>query len=144
MVVVAEEVEEAVGEVAVELGADRAAILFRRAAGGVEGDDDVAEERTRAGGRERQDVRRPVLAAPGAVQAAHGGVSHHQHGQLGPLAAKRRQVPPRALAQAAHRGRAAGVLAPGVHDHGPRRSAGTSCSGAPSAGPGGDFGSWSP
>ena len=142
--VVPEQVEEAVGEVAVELGADREALLLGRAVGGVEGDDDVAEERAGAGGRKRQDVGRPVLASPGAVEAAHGGVPHHEQRHLGAVTAERRQVPARALAQPADRGRAAGVLAPGVHDHGPRRSAGTSCSVVPSAGPGGAFGSLSP
>ena len=144
LVVVAEQVEEAVGEVAVQLGADPAALLLRRAPGGVEGDDDVAEERAGTAGRERQHVGRAVLAAPGAIEAPHGGVSHHEQRQLGTVTPERGQVPVRALAQPAYRGRAAGVLAPGVNDHGPRRSAGTSCNGAPSGGPAGGFASWSP
>jgi hypothetical protein len=68
-VVVAEEVQDPVREIAIQLGVERPALLARGAARGVEGDDHVAEERAGAGGGERQDVGRAVAPAVLAVQA---------------------------------------------------------------------------
>jgi len=82
-VVVAEQVQEAVREIAVELRAQCTALLARSAACHVQGDHHVSEERARAGGGKRQHVGRAILAAPPPVEAAHRRVGHDQDGELG-------------------------------------------------------------
>jgi hypothetical protein len=135
-VVVAEEVQDPVRQVAVQLRRERASGGARRAGGGVDRHHHVAEERAARRGREREHVGGVILVPPRAVEPADGGVAHHQDRQLGVAPPERGEEAAGALAQPPRRGRAAGVLAAGVDRHGRRRSAfDTSCS-VPSAGSG--------
>ena len=131
--VVPQEVQEAVREVAVELGAEQPPLRARDAPRGVERDHDVAEKRpvVRRRVREREDIRGTVLPSPGAVEASHGGIADDEDRELRLLAPERAQVAAGALAQAPRGGGPTRVLAPGVDGHGRRRSAETSWSWAP-------------
>jgi hypothetical protein len=116
-VVVTEEVQEAVREVAVELRA-QGALAARGAARGVERDDDVAEHPPGPGSGEREHVGRAVLAAPAAVESADGGVADDEDRELRLGLAERFEVPLRLRPQPSHRAGTSRVLAPDVDDHG--------------------------
>jgi hypothetical protein len=126
-VVVAEEMQHAVDQQPIQLRPQRRGPLGRLAARAVERDDDVAQQAARRppgalGLGERQDVGRPVLAAPVPVQAADDGIRDQDEGELGIGQPQRRQQAVAAPRQAAgDRGRApaagadrdGGVSAPG-------------------------------
>jgi len=92
-VVVAEQVQDAVGRQQVELLSGRVPGRSRLLRGHRGAQDDVAEQAglrvliVGAGAqlvhRERQDVGRPLLVHPLLVQGGHGGDVDREHGQLG-------------------------------------------------------------
>jgi hypothetical protein len=82
MVIVSEQVQEAVRQVAVQLPAQSPPGGTRGPARRVEGDHHVPEE-TAPGGpaaRKREHVGGAVHPAPVAVQAEHGPIVHHEDG----------------------------------------------------------------
>ncbi len=119
--VVAEQVEQPVCEVAVELRADRPPLLARPPGGGVERDYHVAQERPiprRLALREREHVGRRVLPAPLAVQGADAPVGDEEDRELRLAAAERGEVGGGAGAEAARGGAPARVLGGESDGHG--------------------------
>jgi hypothetical protein len=119
--VVTEQMEEPVREVAIQLRTDGAPLGPGATGGGVERDYHVAQERPttrRLRYREGEDVGGPILPAPGAVQRADPAVADEEDGQLGVAPPHGREVGGRVPAKAADgRGRAR-ALAGHVDDHG--------------------------
>src|SRR5947207_1590629 len=93
-VVVADEVEHAVGDEQVELERQRHAEPARLAAGGVRRDHDLAHEGTRPVGdfqRKRQDVGAPPNATPGRVQPAYRIIAENEDLDVAARPSHRRQ-----------------------------------------------------
>lgn len=123
--IVAEQVQEPMREIPVELRADRPPLLPRPASGGVERDYHVAQERPiprRLGEREREHVGRGVLAAPLPVESADAAVADEQDGDLRVSAPERGEERGGAAAQAAGGGAPARVLRGEADGHGLARS----------------------
>src|SRR5439155_13031300 len=125
LVVVAEEVEEAVDQETLALAAERLAAPGCLAAGSVDRDDDVAEEAVGGAGgsfglREGEHVRRAVAPAPAAVQPPHLPVGDEEHGELGAAEAHRPEQAARAPCEPGRQRRR--PAAP--HRHADRRTAG--------------------
>ncbi len=123
--IVAEQVQEPVGEIPVELRTDRPPLLARPASGGVQRDYHVAQEGPiprRLGEREREHVGRGVLAPPLAVEGADPTVPDEQDRHLRLGAAERLEELGGADPQATGGGAAAGVLGGEPDRHGFARS----------------------
>lgn len=119
--VVAEQVQEPVGEVAIELGSDRSPLRPRAPGRGVEGHYHVAEERPSARRfryREGQDVGRLVLASPLPVQRPDPPVGDEEHRELGVVEPQGREEGLGAGAEAAGGRRAPRVLGGEEDGHG--------------------------
>jgi hypothetical protein len=93
-VIVPEEVEDPVREVAVELLRQGPPLRPGTPDGGVQGDYHVAEERPRTRRlryRKAEDVGGAVLPAPAAVEPADPAVGRHHHGELRVVPGDRRE-----------------------------------------------------
>jgi hypothetical protein len=134
-VIVAEQVQEPVREVPVQLEAHGPALGARASGRGVEGHYHVAQERPTPGGlgeREREHVGRAIDPPPGAVQRADAPVGDERDRELVVRTAERFQVSLPACAEAARRRPAPGVDARDPDGHG----FATSCTGGRGASPG--------
>jgi hypothetical protein len=121
-VIVAEQVEEAVRQVPVELVGERPPLATGSTFGRVERHYHVPKVRPTSGRihqREGEHVGGAILPAPAPVEPADLGVGHHQERELRLGPPQGRQEAPRAAGQPAGHGGAAGVTAAGLDRHGP-------------------------
>jgi hypothetical protein len=137
LVVVAEQVQQAVSEVAVELLAHAPPFGPGAPGGGIQGDYHVAQEgpRTRRFRyREGEDVRGPVLPPPAPVQRPDATVRHQDDGELGVPPAHRGQELARPAPEPAESRAPTGVLGGDEDAHRERQALVTSCTAGASEG----------